>query len=247
MDARPDRTASATASPALRVTVDPERARFSAWYEMFPRSCTDDASRGGTLRDAEARLPDIAAMGFDVLYLPPIHPIGRTHRKGRNNALTAASGDPGSPWAIGSDAGGHTSIDPDLGTLDDFDRFVASAGHVGLDIALDIAFQASPDHPWVREHPEWFKHRPDGTIKYAENPPKKYQDIVPFDFGPFANGRRCGKRRATCSLLALPRREDLPVDNPHTKPFAFWEWVIGDTRRRHPDVIFLWKRLPRQK
>jgi starch synthase (maltosyl-transferring) len=182
MRARPDRRTSTTYDHILRVTVDPVRARFSAWYEMFPRSCTTDPSRSGTFREAEARLPDIAAMGFDVVYLPPVHPIGRTHRKGRNNSLRTEPGDPGSPWAIGSAEGGHTAIEPGLGTFDDFDRFVATASRLGLDVALDIAFQASPDHPWVHEHPEWFRHRPDGTIKYAENPPKKYQDIYPLDF-----------------------------------------------------------------
>src|SRR5688572_3707076 len=182
MRARPDRSASTTVDQPLQVVVDPVRARFGAWYEMFPRSCTSDANRGGTLRDAEGRLSDIAAMGFDVLYLPPVHPIGTTNRKGRNNALTAAPSDPGSPWAIGSETGGHTAIDPGLGTLDDFDRFVATGQHLGLQVALDIAFQASPDHPWAKTHPQWFQRRPDGTIKYAENPPKKYQDIYPFDF-----------------------------------------------------------------
>src|SRR5215470_12291800 len=182
MDARPDRSASTTYDRALRCVVDSVRARFGAWYEMFPRSVTPDASRSGTFREAEARLADIAAMGFDVVYLPPVHPIGETYRKGRNNALTASPGEPGSPWAIGSAAGGHTAIEPGLGTLDDFDRFVRLANRLRLDVALDIAFQASPDHPWVVEHPEWFRHRPDGSIKYAENPPKKYQDIYPFDF-----------------------------------------------------------------
>ena len=182
MEANPDRSNATTYERTLRVRVDSLRARFGAWYEMFPRSVTTDATRSGTFRQAEARLVDIAAMGFDVVYLPPVHPIGTTHRKGRNNALTAAPGDPGSPWAIGSSAGGHTAIEPGLGTIDDFDRFVRLANRLGMDIALDIAFQASPDHPWVTEHPEWFKHRPDGSIKYAENPPKKYQDIYPIDF-----------------------------------------------------------------
>ena len=246
MGARPDRAASTTAAP-LRVTVDRERARVSAWYEMFPRSCTTDRSRGGTFREAEMRLSSIADMGFDVLYLPPVHPIGVTHRKGRNNALAAMPGDPGSPWAIGAKAGGHTAVDPGLGTLDDFDRFVAAARHLGLEVALDIAFQASPDHPWVREHPEWFKHRPDGSIKYAENPPKKYQDIYPFDFDS----------RDAVGLWAALRDVFLfwighgvtifRVDNPHTKPFAFWEWAIADVRRRHPEAIFLAEAFTRPK
>src|SRR5690606_14801836 len=184
---------AARASAALRrdvvryartpaVMVERERARFGAWYEMFPRSAGPDPTRSATFEEAAERIPAIAAMGFDVLYLPPVHPIGTTARKGRNNTLVAGPGDPGSPWAIGSADGGHTAIEPGLGTLDDFVRFVARAREHGLEIALDIAFQTSPDHPWVSEHPEWFRHRPDGTIKHAENPPKKYQDIYPLDF-----------------------------------------------------------------
>jgi starch synthase (maltosyl-transferring) len=238
MDARPDRSASTTAAP-LRVIVDPERARFSAWYEMFPRSCTSDPSRGATLREAETRLSAIADMGFDVLYLPPVHPIGTTHRKGRNNALAAEPGDPGSPWAIGSEDGGHTAIDPGLGTLDDFDRFVAAARHLGLEVALDIAFQASPDHPWVEEHPEWFRHRPDGSIKYAENPPKKYQDIYPFDFESRDAGAMWRALRDVFLFWIAHGVTIFRVDNPHTKPFAFWEWALADVRRAHPEAIFL--------
>ena len=239
MHARPDRSASTAYEPVLRVIVDPVRARFGAWYEMFPRSCTPDPGRSGTFREAEARLPDIAAMGFDVLYLPPVHPIGRTHRKGRNNSLTCAPGDPGSPWAIGADAGGHTAIEPGLGTLDDFDRFVETASHLGLQIALDIAFQASPDHPWVRAHPEWFKHRPDGTIKYAENPPKKYQDIYPLDF---ESRDWPGLWQALRDVFLFWIGHGVTifrVDNPHTKSFRFWEWCIADIRRDHPEAIFL--------
>ena len=246
MDARPDRSASTTAAP-LRVTVDPERARFSAWYEMFPRSCTSDPSRGATLREAEARLPAIADMGFDVLYLPPVHPIGTTHRKGRNNALAVAPGDPGSPWAIGSDAGGHTAIDPALGTLDDFDRFVAAARHLGMDVALDIAFQASPDHPWVKEHPEWFRHRPDGSITHAENPPKQYQDTYPFDFESRESGALWHALRDVFLFWIAHGVTIFRVDNPHTKPFAFWEWAIAGVRRRHPEAIFLAEAFTRPK
>jgi starch synthase (maltosyl-transferring) len=225
--------------PALQVTVDPVLARFSAWYEMFPRSCTSDPTRSGTFREAELRLADIAAMGFDVLYLPPIHPIGTTHRKGRNNALTASPDDPGSPWAIGSDAGGHTAIHPDLGTLDDFQRFVHVANRLGLEVALDIAFQASPDHPWVREHPEWFRHRPDGSIKYAENPPKKYQDIYPFDFES-RDWQGLWQALRDVFLFWLDHGVRVfRVDNPHTKPFRFWEWCIAEIKRQHPEAIFL--------
>jgi starch synthase (maltosyl-transferring) len=246
MDARPDRSASTTAPP-LRVIVDPERARFSAWYEMFPRSCTSDPSRGATLREAEARLPAIADMGFDVLYLPPVHPIGTTHRKGRNNALAAEPGDPGSPWAIGSADGGHTAIDPGLGTLDDFDRFVAAARHLGLAVALDIAFQASPDHPWVKEYPEWFRHRPDGSIKYAENPPKKYQDIYPFDFESRDSGAMWRAMRDVFLFWIAHGVTIFRVDNPHTKPFAFWEWALAEVRRVHPEAIFLAEAFTRPK
>jgi len=241
-----DRSESTTYDRVLRVTVDPVRARFSAWYEMFPRSCTPDPSRSGTFRDAERRLPDIAAMGFDVVYLPPIHPIGRTHRKGRNNSLTTAD-DPGSPWAIGSDEGGHMAVEPGLGTLDDFEQFVETASHLGLAVALDIAFQASPDHPWVHEHPEWFRHRPDGSIKYAENPPKKYQDIYPFDF---ASSDRPGLWTALRDvfLFWIDRGVTIfRVDNPHTKPFRFWEWCISDIKRSHPDAIFLSEAFTRPK
>jgi starch synthase (maltosyl-transferring) len=222
-----------------RVTVDNPAARFSAWYEMFPRSCTDDATRSGTLRDAERRLPDIAAMGFDVLYLPPIHPIGTTHRKGRNNALVAGPNEPGSPWAIGNVEGGHTAVHPDLGTIGDFDRFVRMANRLGVEIALDIAFQASPDHPWVREHPAWFRHRPDGSIKYAENPPKKYQDIFPLDFES-RDWRALWAALRDVFLYWLDHGVRIfRVDNPHTKSFRFWEWCIADVQRRHPDTVFL--------
>ena len=237
--ARSDRRASTIYQRTLRVTVDPVRALFSAWYEMFPRSCTPDPSRSGTFREAEARLPDIADMGFDVLYLPPVHPIGRTHRKGRNNSLTCEPGDPGSPWAIGSADGGHTAIDPGLGTIDDFDRFVSTAGRVGLDVALDIAFQASPDHPWVRSHPEWFKHRPDGSIKYAENPPKKYQDIYPFDFESPQWGALWDALRDVFLFWISHGVRIFRVDNPHTKSLGFWEWCIGEVKGRRPDAIFL--------
>ena len=239
IDARPDRSASTTYDRTLWCVVDSVRARFGAWYEMFPRSVTPDASRSGTFREAEARLADIAAMGFDVVYLPPVHPIGITYRKGRNNALTASASDPGSPWAIGSAAGGHTAIEPGLGTLDDFDRFVRLANRLGLDVALDIAFQTSPDHPWVREHPEWFRHRPDGSIKYAENPPKKYQDIYPINFES-AEWEPLWYALRDIFLFWIEHGVRIfRVDNPHTKSFRFWEWVIAAIRRDYPDAIFL--------
>ncbi|MBA3317583.1 MAG: alpha-1,4-glucan--maltose-1-phosphate maltosyltransferase [Gemmatimonadales bacterium] len=230
-----------------RVRVDRREAGFAAWYEFFPRSATSDARRHGTFADAEASLPRIAALGFDVVYLPPIHPIGHTHRKGPNNALKAGKGDPGSPWAIGNEHGGHTAVSPELGTLEDFRHFVATARSLGLEVALDYALQCSPDHPWVREHPDWFFIRPDGTIKYAENPPKKYEDIYPINFW-------CDQREAlwdACRDIFLfwiaQGVRTFRVDNPHTKPFAFWEWMIGEVQREHPDTVFLAEAFTRPK
>ncbi|HEY6342459.1 MAG TPA: alpha-1,4-glucan--maltose-1-phosphate maltosyltransferase [Bryobacteraceae bacterium] len=223
----------------LRVTVDPEKARFSTWYEVFPRSCSSEPGRHGTLLDCEALLPHIASMHFDVVYLPPIHPIGHAFRKGKNNSLTTEPGDPGSPWAIGSVEGGHTSVHPQLGTLEDFRHFVGEAKRHGLEVALDIAFQGTPDHPYVRDHPEWFRRRPDGTIQYAENPPKKYQDIYPFDFES-ANWQSLWQELKTVFLFWKEQGVRIfRVDNPHTKAFAFWEWVIGEIKGRYPDVLFL--------
>jgi starch synthase (maltosyl-transferring) len=247
MDARPDRSVSTTYDRTLRVTVDSVRALYGAWYEMFPRSCTPDPSRSATFREAEARLPEIAAMGFDVLYLPPIHPIGRTHRKGRNNSLTPTPADPGSPWAIGAGEGGHTAIEPGLGTIEDFDRFVDTASRLGLDIALDVAFQASPDHPWVRAHPEWFRHRPDGSIKYAENPPKKYQDIYPLNFESPEWLSLWHELRDVFLFWISHGVKIFRVDNPHTKPFRFWEWCIAEIKREHPEAIFLSEAFTRPK
>jgi starch synthase (maltosyl-transferring) len=247
MDARPDRRASTTYERTLICRVDSVRARFGAWYEMFPRSVTTDPSRSGTFREAESRLGGIAAMGFDVVYLPPVHPIGETHRKGRNNSLNAEPGDPGSPWAIGSAAGGHTAIEPGLGTIDDFDRFVRLANRLGLQVALDVALQASPDHPWVREHPGWFRHRPDGSIKYAENPPKKYQDIYPIDFES-AEWEPLWNALKDVFLFWIGHGVRIfRVDNPHTKSFRFWEWVIAEIRRDYPDAIFLAEAFTRPK
>jgi starch synthase (maltosyl-transferring) len=229
----------ATRSESRRVWVDRERARCGAWYEMFPRSAGPDPSRGATFREAATALPRIADLGFDVVYLPPIHPIGRSFRKGRNNALVAAAGDPGSPWAIGSAEGGHTAVDPGLGTLEDFEAFRAEAARLGLEVALDLAWQCSPDHPWVREHPEWFRHRPDGTIKYAENPPKKYQDIYPLDFES-EDWRALWQALLDVTSFWIQRGVRIfRVDNPHTKTFGFWEWLIDRVHARHADVIFL--------
>ena len=226
-------------STAFAVTVDRVRARYSTWYELFPRSCSPQPGVHGTFEDVDERLDEIAAMGFDVLYLPPIHPIGREKRKGKNNATAAQPGDVGSPWAIGSAEGGHTAIHPALGTLADFKHLVMAARARGMEIALDIAFQCAPDHPWVREHPQWFRKRPDGTIQYAENPPKKYQDIHPLDF---ESSDWQSLWRALRDVFLFWIREGVHifrVDNPHTKPFAFWEWVIAELKRDHPDVLFL--------
>jgi starch synthase (maltosyl-transferring) len=245
MDRHPDRRA-ATVYRELGVVVDRERARFSTWYEMFPRSCGPEG-RHGTFRDCEARLPYIAEMGFDVLYLPPIHPIGTTFRKGKNNAVAAEPGDVGSPWAIGAAEGGHKSILPELGTLEDFRRFVAAAGEHGLELALDIAFQTSPDHPYVEEHPEWFRRRPDGTIQYAENPPKKYQDIYPFDFESDAWRELWQELKSVFDFWIAEGVRVFRVDNPHTKPFAFWEWLIAEVKKEHPDVLFLAEAFTRPK
>jgi starch synthase (maltosyl-transferring) len=247
MAARADRSAATTYDRTLNVVVDPERARFGAWYEMFPRSCTTDPTRSGTFREAERRLADIAAMGFDVVYLPPVHPIGRAFRKGRNNSLSAEPGDPGSPWAIGGPQGGHTAIEPGLGTIDDFDRFVATATRLGLDVALDIAFQASPDHPWVHDHPAWFRHRPDGSIKYAENPPKKYQDIYPFDFESDEWDSLWDELTQVFLFWASHGVTIFRVDNPHTKSFRFWEWCITTVKRQYPAAIFLAEAFTRPK
>jgi starch synthase (maltosyl-transferring) len=234
----PDRSRATRYEPTLRAIVDRRLAQFGAWYELFPRSQGEPGVHG-TFADAARRLDDIRAMGFDVVYLPPIHPIGHAFRKGRNNAQQAAEGDPGSPWAIGNELGGHTAIEPSLGTLADFDGFVAAARSQGLEVALDYALQASPDHPFVKEHPEWFTFRPDGSIKYAENPPKKYQDIVNFNwFGPHAPALWEALRDVVLFWIERGVRI-FRVDNPHTKPFAFWEWLIEDVRARRPETIFL--------
>jgi starch synthase (maltosyl-transferring) len=230
----------------LPLRVDRERAAFAAWYEFFPRSASPDG-RHGTFADAEQLLPRIAGLGFDVVYLPPIHPIGRTFRKGKNNTLDPLPDDVGSPWAIGSEEGGHEAVHPDLGTVDDFVRFVQRANELGLEIALDYALQCSPDHPWVREHPDWFHIRPDGTIAYAENPPKKYQDIYPINF--WCDDRENLWKACRDVLLLWVERgvTSFRVDNPHTKPFAFWEWTIREVQERHPGVVFFAEAFTRPK
>ncbi|UCH53610.1 MAG: alpha-1,4-glucan--maltose-1-phosphate maltosyltransferase [Pseudomonadota bacterium] len=229
----------------LTVVVDRELARFSAWYEFFPRSCGEGSH--GRFADCEPMLDYIAGMGFDVVYLPPIHPIGHKFRKGRNNVLTPESHDVGSPWAIGGPEGGHKAVHPELGTLEDFRRFVASARARGLEVALDIAYQCSPDHPYVHEHPQWFRHRPDGSIQYAENPPKKYQDIYPFDFECEAWESLWTELKSIVEFWIEQGVRIFRVDNPHTKPFPFWAWLIDDVKRAYPDVLFLAEAFTRPK
>jgi starch synthase (maltosyl-transferring) len=231
----------------ISVTVDPAYAEFASWYEMFPRSQGRDPRKSGTFKDCIARIPDIKRMGFDVIYLPPIHPIGITNRRGKNGSLKAGKNDPGSPWAIGNEEGGHYSIEKSLGTMLDFDNFLESCEKNGIKVALDLAYQCSPDHPYVKEHPEWFFHRPDGTIRYAENPPKKYYDIYPINFD-------CQNREALWEEL---RRivvfwigkgiRIFRVDNPHTKPFDFWNWLISSVKDMYPDVVFLSEAFTRPK
>ncbi len=231
----------------LEVVVDIERARFSSWYELFPRSCIEGDDTHGSFSRLMDRLPYIASMGFDVLYLPPIHPIGYTFRKGPNNSLSTNPDDPGSPWAIGSDESGHFDIHPELGSAEDFRRLVVQAQELGIEVALDLAFHCSPDHPYVKKHPEWFRHRSDGSIQYAENPPKKYQDIYPFNF-------ECDKwEELWCELRNIVDHwigegvYIFRVDNPHTKPFSFWEWLIQGVKAEHPEVIFLAEAFTRPK
>jgi starch synthase (maltosyl-transferring) len=229
----------ATRSGSLQVVVDRQEAGFSAWYELFPRSQGKQPGKHGTFADTAARMPEIAAMGFDVIYLPPIHPIGVTHRKGKNNSVTCEPDDVGSPWAIGGKEGGHTAVHPQLGSIADFDALVKVASEFGIEIALDYALQCSPDHPWVKEHPDWFFVRPDGTLRYAENPPKKYEDIYPINF--WSEDRE--NLWEACRDIVLYWIEHgvkiFRVDNPHTKPLVFWEWMIAEVQREHPDVIFL--------
>ncbi len=247
MAALPERGAVVRYDRELEVVVDRVEARFAAWYEMVPRSQGRQPGRGGSLADCERRLPAIRDMGFDVIYLTPIHPIGRTNRKGRNNATTGEPGDPGSFYAIGGAEGGHTAIHPELGTLEDFRRFVAAAGAVGIEIALDFAIQCSPDHPWIREHPEWFTFRPDGTIKFAENPPKRYEDIVNVDFDSPHAGALWEALRAVVLFWIEQGVKIFRVDNPHTKPLSFWGWLIETVQARHPEVIFLAEAFTRPK
>ncbi|MBL8397169.1 MAG: alpha-1,4-glucan--maltose-1-phosphate maltosyltransferase [Candidatus Accumulibacter sp.] len=235
----PDRGEGYQLTPSLQVMVNRPITRFAAWYEFFPRSQSNTPYRHGTLQDSIRRLPAIKAMGFDVIYLPPIHPIGYAFRKGKNNSLTALPDDVGSPWAIGNEHGGHTGLEPKLGTWADWDQFVATCRELGIEIALDYVMNCSPDHPYVAKHPDWFFHRPDGSIKYAENPPKKYQDVYPLNFG---TTDRAGLWQEMLHIFLFWIDKGVTtfrVDNPHTKPVPFWEWVIGEVHRVHPEVIFL--------
>ena len=232
LNAEPGERLERTASETLRADVDTPLARFGAWYELFPRSW-------GGFEGVEAQLPRFAELGFDVLYLPPVHPIGRSNRKGPNNTLTAGPDDPGSPWAIGAEEGGHTAVNPELGTLEDFEHLVAAARKQGIEVALDYAIQCSPDHQWLKEHPEWFHRRPDGTLKYAENPPKRYQDIYNVNFDS-EEGEELWKALRDVMLFWVDRGVRVfRVDNPHTKPVSFWEWLIGEVRAREPELVLL--------
>jgi starch synthase (maltosyl-transferring) len=242
-----DRSSAVTYPKELTVLVDRKKAEFSTWYEMFPRSCFGKPGCHGTFKDCEARLPDIAKMGFDVLYFPPIHPIGHTNRKGKNNTLKAKPSDPGTPWAIGAEEGGYKSIHPELGTLEDFKHLIGVAKEYDIEIALDIAFQCSPDHPYVKEHPEWFLWRPDGTVQYAENPPKKYQDIFPLNFGTDDWRNLWEELKNVVLFWAEQGVRIFRMDNPHTKPFSFWEWLITEVKKEYPDAIFLAEAFTRPK
>jgi len=247
VEAYPDRSLETRYAKELGVVVDREQARFSSWYEMFPRSCAAKPGAHGTFKDCERLLPYVASMGFDTLYLPPIHPIGRTHRKGKNNAVVATANDPGSPWAIGSKEGGHKSIDPQLGTLEDFKKFVRKAESLDLEVALDVAFQCSPDHPYVTEHPQWFRWRPDRTVQFAENPPKKYEDIYPLDFTSDQWRELWQELKSVVEFWLEQGVHVFRVDNPHTKPLPFWQWLIGEIKKDHPEVIFLAEAFTRPK
>ena len=238
---------SLAAGATLHLIVDRKRAAFSSWYELFPRSAAAQIGQHGKFSDVEARLPYLAEMGFDVLYFPPIHPIGRVNRKGTNNALRAKPDDVGSPWAIGAAEGGHKDILPQLGTFDDFDRLLNVARALGIEIAMDIAFHCAPDHPYVTQHPQWFKHRPDGSVQYAENPPKKYQDIYPFDFETSDWRALWNELKSVVDFWIARGVKIFRVDNPHTKAFAFWEWLIGETKADHPEVIYLAEAFTRPK
>jgi starch synthase (maltosyl-transferring) len=247
MERYPDRKFVTAYGKELPVVVDRRRALFSSWYELFPRSCSPVPGGHGTFRDCERLLPEIAGMGFDVLYFPPIHPIGKTNRKGKNNVTKINPDDVGSPWAIGSKEGGHKAIHPQLGTLEDFERLIMKAKDHGIEVAMDLAFQCSPDHPYMKGHPEWFRWRPDGTVQFAENPPKKYEDIIPLNFET-ERWRELWEELKSIVLFWMEKGVRIfRVDNPHTKPFSFWEWLIKESKEKSPDVIFLSEAFTRPK
>lgn len=242
-----DRKFATNYGKELPVVVDRPKALFCAWYERFPRSCSPGPGRHGTFKDCEAILPEIARMGFDIFYLPPIHPIGKTNRKGKNNSQTSDRNDVGSPWAIGSKEGGHKSVHPHLGTLEDFEKLINKARDYDIEIAMDLAFQCSPDHPYVAEHPEWFKWRPDGTVQHAENPPKKYEDVLPLNFETEHWSQLWEELKSIVVFWIEKGIRIFRVDNPHTKPFSFWEWLIQEVKSKHPEVIFLSEAFTRPK
>lgn len=243
----PDLTFALRYGKALEVIVERPKALYSTWYERFSRSCSNKPERHGTFKDCERILPEIAQMGFDVLYLPPIHPIGRTNRKGKNNLPLVTPGDPGSPWAIGAEEGGHKAIHPELGTMEDFEGLVKKASEYGIELAMDLAFQCAPDHPYVKDHPEWFRLRPDGTVQYAENPPKKYEDIYPINFESEKWQELWEELKSVVLFWIDKRIRIFRVDNPHTKPFPFWEWLIAEVRKDFPEIIFLAEAFTRPK
>jgi starch synthase (maltosyl-transferring) len=247
MDRYSDKRFAASYGKELTVVVERNKALFSTWYELFPRSCSPEPGRHGTFKDCEALLPEIAQMGFDVLYLPPIHPIGTTSRKGKNNVLDVTPEDVGSPWAIGSPEGGHKAVHPELGSMEDFESLISKAKAYGVEVAMDLAFQCSPDHPYVKEHPEWFRWRPDGTAQFAENPPKKYQDIIPLNFET-EKWQSLWEELKTVVLFWIEKGIRIfRVDNPHSKPFAFWEWLIREIGKEYPETIFLSEAFTRPK
>jgi starch synthase (maltosyl-transferring) len=247
MDKYADRQFDTTYSKILEVVVDSKQACFSSWYEMFPRSCASESGQHGTFNDCYRRLPYIAEMGFDILYLPPIHPIGHTNRKGKNNAIKANVNDPGTPWAVGTEAGGHRAVHPELGTISEFREFIRKAKGFNIKIAIDLAFQCSPDHPYVIKHPEWFRKRPDNSVQYAENPPKKYQDIYPLDFESEKWHELWDELKDIVYFWIKQGIHIFRVDNPHTKPFTFWEWLITQVKKDYPDIIFLAEAFTRPK
>jgi len=239
VEAKASAASTISYQPELTVIVEPARARFAAWYEMFHRSQGKAEGKSATFRDMERRLPDIRRMGFDVIYLPPIHPVGRTNRKGPNNSIRAGPDDPGSPWSVGNESGGHKAVNPELGTLEDFRRFVSAVEKQGMEVALDFTSNCSPDHPWINEHPDWFYHNPDGSIRYAENPPKKYEDVCPLNLMPPDREKQWEEIKSIFVFWIENGVNSFRIDNPHTKPTEFWERLIEEIKKDHPDTVFL--------